>query len=68
MTASDEQAHNALHQARLLRRKAVADAKIAGASRDQGALPDLIALADTVTEMRVIKHASGIRAQKSIEL
>ncbi|MDP2266539.1 MAG: hypothetical protein Q8J70_08330 [Thiobacillus sp.] len=60
MTASDEQAHNALHPARMLRKEARV--------RDQGALPDLIALADTVTEMRVIKHASGIRAQKSIEL
>lgn len=36
----------------------------------RGAPPDLIELADTVTEMRVIKHAfaAGIRAQKGIEL
>jgi len=52
------------------RRKAAVAAKIAGASRDQGALPNLIALADTVMEIRAIKpvFASGIRAQKSIEL
>ncbi|MHB0916845.1 MAG: hypothetical protein ACYC1G_03665 [Thiobacillus sp.] len=70
MTVSDKQARNALHQARMLRRKAVVDAKIAGASRDQGALPNLMALADTVMEIRAIKpaFASGIRAQKSIEL
>lgn len=36
----------------------------------RGAPPDLIELADTVTEMQVIKHAfaTGIRAQKGIEL
>ncbi len=36
----------------------------------RAALPELIELADTVTEMNVIKHAftAGIRAQKGIEL
>ena len=68
MTVSDKQSRNALHQARLLRRKAVVDAKIAGASRDQGALPNLIARADTVMEIRAIKPASGIHTQKRIEL
>lgn len=70
MTVSDKQARNALHPARLLRSKSVVDAKIAGASRDPGALPNLIALADTVMEIRAIKpaFAFGIRAQKRIEL
>jgi cob(I)alamin adenosyltransferase len=36
----------------------------------RGAPDDLIAVADTVTEMRVIKHAfdAGIKAQKGVEL
>ncbi|MBI3570394.1 MAG: cob(I)yrinic acid a,c-diamide adenosyltransferase [Gammaproteobacteria bacterium] len=36
----------------------------------RGAQPELIELADTVTEMQVIKHAfqAGVRAQKGIEL
>jgi len=38
MTASDEEARNARHQARMLRKKAVVDEKIAGATRDQGVL------------------------------
>ena len=69
MTVSDKQARNALHPARLLRSKSVVDAKIAGASRDQGALPNLIARADTVMGLRAIKpaFAFGI-AQKRIEL
>ena len=68
MTANDEQARNVLHQARMLRKKAMINAKIAGVTRDQGAPPDLIALADTVAEIRGSKHIPGIRAQKSIEL
>ena len=69
MTVSDKQARNTLPQARMLRRMAVVAAKITGASRDQGALPNLIARADTVMEIRAIKpaFAFGIRAQKSIE-
>ena len=35
---SDEEARNARHQARMLRKKAVVDAKIAEATRDQGVL------------------------------
>lgn len=36
----------------------------------RGAPPELVALADTVTEMQAIKHAfqSGVRAQKGVEL
>lgn len=36
----------------------------------RGAKPELIELADTVTEMNVVKHAfkNGIRAQKGVEL
>ena len=70
MTVSNKQARNALHPERMLRRKAVVEVKSAGASRDQGALPNLIALADTVMGIRAIKpaFASGIRAQKRIEL
>jgi cob(I)alamin adenosyltransferase len=36
----------------------------------RGAPPELIEIADTVTEMRPIKHAfdAGVRAQKGIEL
>jgi ATP:corrinoid adenosyltransferase len=36
----------------------------------RGALPELIDAADTVTEMRPIKHAfdAGVRAQKGVEL
>jgi cob(I)alamin adenosyltransferase len=36
----------------------------------RGALPELIEAADTVTEMRPIKHAfdAGVRAQKGVEL
>ncbi|MFD2273058.1 cob(I)yrinic acid a,c-diamide adenosyltransferase [Undibacterium arcticum] len=35
----------------------------------RGALPDLIEIADTVTEMQVIKHAfkDGIAAQAGVE-
>ncbi|VAW57950.1 Cob(I)alamin adenosyltransferase @ Cob(I)alamin adenosyltransferase, clustered with cobalamin synthesis [hydrothermal vent metagenome] len=35
----------------------------------RGAIPELINIADTVTEMKLIKHAytSGVRAQKGIE-
>ncbi len=35
---SDEEAHNARHQARMARKKAVVDTKIATANRDQGVL------------------------------
>ncbi len=36
----------------------------------RGARPELIELADTVTEMGLLKHAfqAGIKAQKGIEL
>jgi cob(I)alamin adenosyltransferase len=36
----------------------------------RGAPPELIEVADTVTEMRPIKHAfdAGVRAQKGVEL
>ncbi|WP_333843810.1 cob(I)yrinic acid a,c-diamide adenosyltransferase [Pelomicrobium sp.] len=36
----------------------------------RGAGPELVAVADTVTEMRAVKHAfeAGVRAQKGIEL
>jgi cob(I)alamin adenosyltransferase len=36
----------------------------------RGAKPELIAVADTVTEMRLVKHAfeAGVRAQRGIEL
>lgn len=63
MTVSDKQARNALPPARMLRSKAVVDAKSAGA------LPNLIGLTDTVMEIRAIKptFASGIHTQKSIE-
>ena len=67
MTVSDKQARNTLHQPRMLRRMAVVEVKIAGASRDPGALPNLIARADTVMGIRAIKPASGIHTQKSIE-
>lgn len=66
MTVSDKQAHNALQPARM-RRMAVVAAKIAGASRDSGALPNLVARADTVMGIRAIKPASSIHTQKSIE-
>lgn len=70
MTVNDKQARYALHPARMLRRMAVVAAKSAGASRDPGALPNLIARADTVIGIRALKpaFASGIRAQKRIEL
>ena len=68
MTVSDKLARHALHPARMLRRKAMVAAKSAGASRDPGALPNLIALADTVMGIRALKPASGIRAKKSNEL
>lgn len=69
MTVSDKQTRYALHPSRLLRRKAVVAAKRAGAWRDPGALPNLIALAATVRDIRALKpaFASGIRAQKRIE-
>lgn len=68
MTASDEQARNVLHQERMLRKQAMLDARIAGAARDRSAPPDLTERADTVAEIRVIRHAPGIRAQRRIEL
>lgn len=69
MTVSDKQARNTLHQPCMLRRNAVVEVKIAGASRGPGALPNLIARADTVMGLRAIKpaFAFGI-AQKRIEL
>jgi cob(I)alamin adenosyltransferase len=38
MTANDEAARNARHQARMARKKSVVDAKIADATRDQGVI------------------------------
>ena len=36
----------------------------------RGSIPELVDLSDTVTEMKMIKHAftNGIRAQKGVEL
>ena len=68
MTVSDKQARNTLPQALMLCSKAVVVAKGAGASRDPGALPNLIARADTAMGIRALKLASGICTQKRIEL
>ncbi len=67
MTANDKQARHALHPARMLRRKVVVAAKIAGASLDPGALPNLLEIADTVMGIRALKFAPGIHVQKRIE-
>ena len=65
MTVSDKQARNTLPQARMLRSKAVVAAKSAGASRDPGALPNLIARADTVMGIRAINMFGGPPASMS---
>jgi cob(I)alamin adenosyltransferase len=70
MTDADDSSDPA-HRARMRELEAVRAAKVRARTIDtrRDAEPELIEIADTVTEMRMVEHAftANIRAQKGIE-